>query len=152
MDAIKEFILAYLPALISVVGAIITIIRFKPEVKKINSEAHKNDGEASSAIGEAAESIANAAKVSNEQLMYRLGDLDKQFNDYKKEAKKEIEELKLTVRFERQKRIDIEKRLILESQARVRAESKITALQGYIEQLKTLMRNANVPVPPPFVE
>lgn len=152
MDAIKEFILAYLPALISVVGAIITIIRFKPEVKKINSEAHKNDGEASSAIGEAAESIANAAKVSNEQLMYHLGDLDKQFNDYKKEAKKEIEELKLTVRFERQKRIDIEKRLILESQARVRAESKITALQGYIEQLKTLMRNANVPVPPPFVE
>ena len=152
MEAIKEFILAYLPALISVVGAIITIYRFKPEVKKINSEAHKNDGEASSAIGEAAESIANAAKVSNEQLMYRLSDLDKQFHEHKKDAQKEIEALKFTVRFERQKRIDIEKRLILESQARVRAESKITALQGYIEQLKTLMRNANVPVPPPFVE
>jgi len=151
MESIKEFIIAYLPAFISVIGAIVAIYKVKPETKKIVSEATKNEGEASSAIGDAAESIANAAKITNEQLLKQLTDLRDQFSQYKTESQEKIGDLQLTVKNERQARIELEQRLTRESQARIRAESKINALQRYIEQLKTLMRTVDL-TPPPFVE
>lgn len=97
MDAIKEFLIAYLPAILSLAGAIITIYRVKPEVKKIKSETNKNDNEALSAIGEAAESIANGAKITVEQLHLEITQMQKREidRDAREEAlKRELKEVK----------------------------------------------------------
>lgn len=77
MDVIKDILIAYLPAFISVIGALVAIYKVKPETKKIASEANKNDGEATSAIGEAAESIAQGAKVTVDQLLSRIVEMEK---------------------------------------------------------------------------
>ena len=87
-----------------------------------------------------------------EQLLAQFNLLIDHFETYKLEARMEIDELKATIRLERQARIVIERKLSNESQARIRAENQINALKGYIDQLKTLMRNANIPVPPPFMD
>jgi hypothetical protein len=61
-------------SLISVIGAIITIYKIKPDIRKT-----KADGD--SAIADAAESVANGAKITNEMLMARITDMEKREKD-----------------------------------------------------------------------
>jgi hypothetical protein len=60
---------ALFAAIVSVVGAIISLYKSKPEKKKIEAEGE-------SALGSAAESIATGAKVSNELLLDRIIELE----------------------------------------------------------------------------
>lgn len=63
-----------LASTVSVIGAIITIYKLKPEVRKARA-----DGD--SAIADAAESVANGAKITNEMLMSRIAQMEKREKD-----------------------------------------------------------------------
>lgn len=78
----KELIIAYIPALISIIGALIAIWKAKPEKKKLEADT-------SSSIADAAESIANGANVTIEQLLGRMREMEKREHD-REEAYKTI--------------------------------------------------------------
>lgn len=58
-----------LASAVSVIGAVITIYKLKPDIRKT-----KMDGD--SAIADAAESLANGAKITNEMLMARITQME----------------------------------------------------------------------------
>lgn len=79
-----------LASIVSVIGAIITIYKIKPEVRKTNA-----DGD--SAIADAAESLANGAKITNEMMMARILDMEKREEARDKreaELRKELDSVK----------------------------------------------------------
>ncbi len=69
-------IFSIVSALVSLVGAFVTIYKIKPERAKLEAEGRKLDSDSLSSIANAAESIATGAKVSNEQLLKRIEEME----------------------------------------------------------------------------
>lgn len=69
-------IFSIISALVSMIGAFVTIYKIKPERKKLESESRKLDSDSLSSIANAAESIASGAKVSNDQLLKRIEEME----------------------------------------------------------------------------
>lgn len=76
MESSNVLIFSIISALVSVVGAFVTIYKIKPERKKLEAESRKLDSDSLSSIANAAESIASGAKVSNEQLLKRIEEME----------------------------------------------------------------------------
>jgi len=76
-------IVSIVSAVVSLVGAFVIIYKLQPERKKIiaegkkiEAESRKLDSDSLSSIANAAESIASGAKVSNEQLLKRIEEME----------------------------------------------------------------------------
>ena len=129
-------ILSLIAAVVSVIGAIVAVARVRPEKKKLEAEGLES-------IGAAAENIADGANMTVGFFRQAMQQMEEHNKKEREEFRKEIEML--------QKKINaLHERLSFEKTARVRAERKINALQAYIEQLKDVMKKANL-TPPPFV-
>lgn len=119
-------------AVISVLGAIATI---SDRFLKAKSEKAVLDANQKSSISEAAESIADGANVTVGVFRQAMENMEKRHNA-------EISSLN-------EKVTNLQNALTVESSARQRAERKIKALQTYVEELKAMMKKANM-TPPPF--
>lgn len=135
-------LLAWIPAIISIVVMVVNVLKYKPEKKKTEADT-------ASSLAEGAESIANGAKISNEMLLERIKEGELRADKFEKDADRKINELTNLLRVERDARISLEVKLLNETAARLRAERLISALQEYIEELKALMRTKDLS-PPPF--
>lgn len=118
--------------ILSMIGAVIAIYKAKPEKKKLEADGN-------SSIADAAESIAGAAKITNEQLLLRIDEMNNQ-----------VGLLKDQVRAEHDARLLLEEKLLSETQSRIKAERRISYLQVYINELQKLMDKANL-TPPPMI-
>ncbi len=87
MDSINQATLiatligTIIASIVSVLGAVITIFKIRPDVRKTNA-----DGD--SAIADAAESVANGSKISNEMLMNRIKEMEELGNKRDKDLDK----------------------------------------------------------------
>lgn len=131
--------IAIVSALVAVVGAVISLLKFKPEKKKTEADA-------GAAIGNAAESIAEGARVTVEMLNKLKGELEETLN-------RKTQELEETLQQEREA-YDIElghlkNELKEERNARKKAEKKMDALQKWINALLEQLKEADI-APAPF--
>jgi hypothetical protein len=69
-------IFSIVSAVISLLGAFVTIYKIKPEHAKLEAEGRKLDSDSLSSIANAAESIATGAKVSTDQLLKRIEEME----------------------------------------------------------------------------
>lgn len=147
MDNPTNYI-SIISAIVSILGAIAALYgvlyKLKPEKQKINSEA-------TSSISDAAESVATGARVTVEMLSNAVKDLERKIHDERIVSKKEIADLNREIREEREARLILESALVIEKQARIRAEKKITVMQRYIEDLLEQMKKANITPSNPIV-
>lgn len=143
-DPNKILIFSLISMIISVIGAGISILKFKPEIKKL-------DADSSSSIGEAVESVATGARVTVDMLMSVKKELEENLKTEREEAKSEIAELRNELQIERQARILLQVELDYEKAARIKAENKMKIFQIWINSLLEQLDNAGIiPTQPPF--
>ena len=69
-------LISVISALVSLIGAFIALYKIQPERKKLQAEGRKLDADGLASIADAAESIATGAKVSTDQLLKRIEEME----------------------------------------------------------------------------
>lgn len=143
-DPNNILILALISTIISVIAAMISLWKLKPEIKKLESDS-------SSSIGEAAESVATGARVTVDMLMSVKKELEENLKAERETAKAEIAALRNEVKIERDARILLQLELDVEKAARIKAENKMKIFQIWINALLEQLDSAGIPpTQPPF--
>lgn len=139
-------IVTIVSAVITTLGALASILE---RLSKNRAEKRKINNEADSALSEAVENIADGANVTIGLFKQVMNEQAARWAKERDAFLLEISDVKEQLGQEKQARLNLETDILMEKKARIEAEKKMTALQGYIEELKTLMRKANIE-PPPF--
>ena len=139
-------VITIISAFITTLGALASIFE---RITKNRAEKRKIDSEADSALSTAVENIADSANMTIGLFKQVMTEQSERWEKEKENLLIEIADVKQQLGKEQQARLSLETDILMEKKARIEAEKKMTALQGYIEELKTLMRKANIE-PPPF--